>query len=110
VRLPERSNLPAHQLELVHAPPDVRLGDVDVTLGVDVQRVAVRVFAELVAGAAELGDLVALVIEDVHHLVASVGDDHVFLRWERLPLVFLVMIAGTAGRCFSSKTEAILEQ
>ena len=34
-----------HQFEFIHAPPDIRFGDVDVALRVDVQRVAMREFA-----------------------------------------------------------------
>ena len=69
-----------HQLEFIHAPPDIRFGDVDVALGVDVQRVTMREFAQLMAGPAELRDFVPLMIEDVDEFVAAVGDDHVFLR------------------------------
>src|SRR3984957_6819838 len=69
----------AHQLEFIHAPPDVGFGDVDVALGVDVQRVAMREFAELMARPAELREFVALMIENMDELVAAIGDDHVFL-------------------------------
>src|SRR5580692_12726716 len=68
-----------HKLEFIHAPADIRFGDVDVPFGVDVQRVAMRKFAELMAGAAELCDFVPFVIENVDKLIAAIGDDHVFL-------------------------------
>src|ERR1700722_3528010 len=64
-----------HQFEFIHAPPDIRFGHVDVALGIDVQRVAMREFAELMARAAELGDFVPLMIEDMDKLVAAVGND-----------------------------------
>ena len=70
-----------HQLEFIHAPSDVRFGDIDISLRVDVQSVAMREFAELMAWASKLGDFVALVIENVDELIAAISDDHVFLPW-----------------------------
>ena len=40
-----------HKFEFIHTPPDIGFGDIDVALGIDIQRVAMSEFAELMSGA-----------------------------------------------------------
>ena len=71
-------------LEPLHSPAPVRLGDVEIALGVDGDGMSVREVADLVSGSAETReDLTALVVKDMELLIAAVHHVQMLLLFIR---------------------------
>jgi hypothetical protein len=69
-----------YRLKLLHPSAPVGLSHVNVTLGIDSQRVGVGKFAELMTRASEAGeDFATGPIENLHLFVAAIGHVHVLL-------------------------------